>query len=179
MGEMNDWKSYIYTRVQKSETMLEAPENFDEWLNERIMFRKDSGKYLISDENRDVFFKVFRDGKTLQSIGNEYSVTRENIRQRKERVIKSLIVADKYLTPKEWAFKNGSVFELPLPTRVENCIYANNITTLKQLDEMLSDGRLRNMRGIGRKAITELRAMLTEWKIMQEEEKNAKKEESA
>lgn len=166
---MVDWKSMIYTRVMKSEADLEAPEDFDEWLEKRMKFVKDSGQRLISEENEETFYEYYRGKKTLQAIGDEHGVTRENIRQRNERTIKNLIEANKRLTPKEWFYKNGSVFDLPMSPRAMNCIYQNQITTMKQLDQMLSDGSLKKLRNIGNGTVKELMAIMTDWKIMQEE----------
>ena len=165
----DDWKSEVYTLVTKSNTPVEAPDNFDEWLDERMTFRKDSGKLLISERNREIFYRLYRDNKTLQEVANEFGgVTRENIRQTKVRTLKNLMTANKHLTPKEWIYKNGNVFEMPMSQRLENCIYSNQITTIKQLDQMLADGSFKKLRGIGKKTMTELRTLMTDWKIMQE-----------
>lgn len=165
---MEEWKSKIYTRVTKSNVEVEAPDNFDEWLEERINFMKESGLPLISGDSKEWFYEYYRDGKTLQQIADEHSVTRENVRQRKERVIKNLIKVNKYLTPIEWYYKNGNVFDVPMSQRAMTCIYQNNITTMKQLDQMLSDGSLLKKRNVGKVTISELMKVMTDWKIMQE-----------
>lgn len=165
---MEEWKSKIYTRVTKSKVEVEAPDNFDEWLEERMNFVKESGLPQIADDSKKWFYEYYRDGKTLQQIANEHNVTRENVRQRNERVIKNLIKIDERMKPFEWYYKNGNVFEVPMSPRAMTCIYQSNITTMKQLDQMLSDGSLLKKKNVGKVTVKELMKVMTDWKIMQE-----------
>ena len=165
-----DWRVDLY-RTVKGDAEAEIPDDFDEWLAERMDIRYGKGTRMFRDNDREVFRKYYIEGKSLSSIAHEMHFTRQYAQQVRNRCIKKLKTADKKLTVSEWKFaKCGNVFTLPISERAAKCLMAYNILTIKQLDEIISNGSIYEMRNMGKVTVDDLRKIVAEWKIEQEKE---------
>lgn len=159
----NLWSTVLQKRVTEQELPEDWEKALDYVLNERIDTKK-----------AEIVLYYFRDGMTLQEIGNKYGLSLEAIRQHTGKAIRAMrypswrvyliyglekgkmVIAEEQAAAKETRLDGGTIDVLNLSVRSYNCLRRAGIDTVEQLAQC-NDEDLARLRNLGAKSLREIK----------------------